>query len=213
MAEESTWGRKVKTWNPANRRYDFEPNDLLGLNMGRPRTWRLVAEIAAASLDRRIWGPLIEPRSSGVGLGVLTYQLERSAHAALQTDLGTPPSDERVEFLADEVIPKLRGSASMLILHGFGGRRWREWWPRDEKVIRAFLNYGGPIDWRWGTKIAGQPLEFLEVGQRRALYTRALNGPVPAPYKESVIRLVHDEPPTWPPSDGMSTRGQSRSSD
>ncbi len=201
MVEDSTWESNVKAWNPANRRYDFEPNDLLELNMGRPRTWRLVAEIAAGSLDRRAWGALLEPRSSGVGLGALAYQVERSAHAALRADLGTPPSDERVAFLADEVIPRLRDSSSTLILHGFGGRRWPEWWPRDEKLIRAFLNHGGPIDWRWETKIAGQFLEYLEVGQRRALYTRALNGPLPSAYKESVIRLVHDEAATWPPCD------------
>ena len=193
MAENSTWKSKVKAWNPANRRYDFEPNDLLELNMAPSRTWRLVAEIAAGSLDRRVWGPLVEPRGSGPGLGALAYQLDRSSHSALRADLGTPPSDERIAFLADEVISRLRDSSSTLILQGFGGRRWPEWWRQDEKLVRAFLAYSGPINWRWETKTAGQSLEFLEVGNRRVLYTRALNGPVPSAYKEAVIRLVHDE--------------------
>lgn len=98
MAEGSTWGRTAK-WNSEDRRYDFEPNDLLELNIGRPRTWRLVAEIAAGSLDRRVWGALVEPRSSRPGIGALAYQLERSAHAALQADRGMPPTDERLDFL------------------------------------------------------------------------------------------------------------------
>jgi len=200
MAEDSTWERNLKAWNSANRRYDFEPNDLLELNMGRARgTWRLVAEIAAGSRDRRAWGRLVEPRGASAGLGAVTYQLERSAHSALRSDLGTPPSQERVTFLADEVIPKLRNSSSTLILHGFGGHRWPEWWPRDEKLIRSFLSYRGPIDWKWQTKIAGQSLEFLEVGDRRAIYSRALSGPVPSAYSEAVIRLVDDEVASWPP--------------
>jgi hypothetical protein len=193
MAENSTWERKVMAWDAANRRYDFEPNDLLELNMARPRTWRLVAEIAAGSLDRGVWGPLVEPRGSGPGLGALAYQLDRSAHAAVRADLGTPPSDERVAFLADVVISRLRDSSSTLIIHGFGGRGWPAWWAQDEKLIRAFLDFNEPINWKWETKTAGQSLEFLEAGNRRVLYTRALSGPVPRAYKETVIRLVHDE--------------------
>lgn len=109
-------------------------------------------------------------------------------------------------FLAHEVIPELRKSSSTLILHGFGGNRWHKWWPRDEKLIQSFLDYAGLIDWKWETKIAGQPLEFFQVGHRRALYARALNGPVPSAYKEAVIRMVHDESVHWPPS--ISSNGQ-----
>jgi len=55
MAAGSTWGTKVADWTLPRRRYDFEPNDLLQLNMGRPRTWRILAEVASGSTDRAAW--------------------------------------------------------------------------------------------------------------------------------------------------------------
>lgn len=199
MAAGSTWGTKVADWTLPRRRYDFEPNDLLQLNMGRPRTWRILAEVAAGSTDRVAWNTLIDDPRRGVGLGALTYQIERSAHSALRATLGTPPTPSRLNFLANEVIPRLRLSASTLLLHGFGGSRWKEWWPADERLIQAFVSQPTSIPFTWEHKVGGQSLEFLEADGRRVIYSRALNGAIPRAYKELVIGLVHDPTPPWPP--------------
>ncbi len=161
MAEGSTWAANVKDWSLPVRRYDFEPNDLLQLNMGRPRTWRILAEVAAGSTDRGVWSALFDGRT-GIGLGALTYQIERSAHSALKATLGTPPTPVRLEFLTREVIPRLRASANTLLLHGFGGSRWKEWWPADERLIQAFIGSPDPIGFAWTHKVRGQSVEFAE---------------------------------------------------
>jgi hypothetical protein len=199
MAAGSNWGTKVKDWTLPRRRYDFEPNDLLQLNMGRPRTWRILAEVAAGSTDRAAWNALFDDPLRGVGLGAVTYQIERSAHSALEATLGMPPTPSRINFLANEVIPHLRMSASTLLLHGFGGSRWKEWWPADERLIQSFVGQTASIPFKWEHKVGGQSLEFLEADGRRVIYSRALNGAIPRAYKELVIGLVHDTKPPWPP--------------
>jgi hypothetical protein len=199
MGAGSTWVTTVADWSAPRRRYDFEPNDLLQLDMGRPRTWRLLAEIAAGSRDRARWGSLFEDPEHGVGLGALTYQIERSAHSALRATGGTPPTQDRLAFLTGEVLPHLRLSARTLILHGFGGGRWKEWWPADERFIQCFLGLQEPIPFAWAHKVGGQSIEFIKAAGHRAIYSRALNGAVPADYKDLVISLVHDPLPAWPP--------------
>ncbi len=200
MGSGSMWATKVNDWSAPRRRYDFEPNDLLQLNMSRPRTWRVLAEVAAGSRDRARWEPLFEDPEHGIGLGAWTYQLERSAHSALRATSGTPPTAERLDFLTSEVFPRVRGTAQTLLLHGFGGSRWKEWWPADEQLIRAFVGVDGAIPFTWTHKVGRQSIEFLEADGHRAIYTRALNGAVPTVYKELVISLVHDRSPAWPPT-------------
>jgi hypothetical protein len=208
MAVGSTWGAKVKEWALPRRRYDFEPNDLLQLNMGRPRTWRILAEVAAGSTDRVVWNTMFDNPERGVGLGAVTYQIERSAHSALQATLGMPPTPSRLNFLADEVIPRLRLSASTLLLHGFGGSRSKEWWPADERLIQAFVNSPASIPLTWEHKVGGQSIEFLEADGRRVIYSRALNGAIPRAYKDLVISLVHDPTPPWPPGRSSPSRSE-----
>ena len=138
----------------------------------------------------------------GVGLGALTCQLERSAHSALRATSGMPPTTERLDFLTSEAIPRLRDSAATLLLHGFGGSRWKAWWPADQHLIQAFLGHTEPIPFTWAYKVGRQPIEYVEAGGRRAIYSRALNGAVPTVYRDLVINLVHDPVPTWPPTSG-----------
>jgi hypothetical protein len=197
MSDGSTWATNVKDWGAAGRRYDFEPNDLLQLNMGRPRTWRILAEIAAPDSN---WPALFQTGTDAVGLGSLTYQIERSAHSALRAAAGTPPSPTRTNFLTTEVIPKLRDSANTLLIHGFGGGRWPDWWASDERLIKAFLGRGEAISFDFRHKVGRQPIEFVEEGDRRVIYSRALNGAVPRDYKQLVRRLVHDARAPWPPA-------------
>ena len=204
MAKGSSWASNVKDWSRPRRRFDFEPNDLLNLDMSKQRTWRVVAEVAAGSLDPARWRQLVDGAQDRIGLGALTYQIERSAHSALKATHGNPPSDARIRFLVDEVIPQLKRSSSTLILHGFGGSRWQEWWPQDQRLIQAFLDHDQPITWKWDSKVDGHSLEFKEWNDRRAIYSRALNGvgprwPSPV-YKETVIGLVHNERANWPPA-------------
>jgi hypothetical protein len=199
MAEGSTWGTNVKDWSRPVRRYDFEPNDLLQLNMGRPRTWRILAEVAAGSTDRGVWSALFDDPTRGIGLGALTYQIERSADSALKATLGTPPTPARLEFITREVIPRLHASANTLLLHGFGGSRWKEWWPADERLIQAFLGSADPIGFTWTHKVRGQSVEFAESGGNRVIYSRALSGTVSRDYKQLLIGLVHDHAAPWPP--------------
>jgi hypothetical protein len=204
MARASTWASSVSDWSTPRRRYDFEPNDLLNLDMSKQRTWRIVAEVAAGSLDPARWRQLVDGAQDQIGLGALTYQIERSAHSALKATHGNPPSDARVRFLVDEVVPHLKRSSAILVLHGFGGARSKQWWPQDQRLIQGFLDHGEPIAWKWDVKVDGQSLEFKELNGRRVIYSRALSGMAPrgpSPlYKETVIGLVHDERPVWPPA-------------
>jgi hypothetical protein len=197
ISDGSTWAAHVKDWDAAGRRYDFEPNDLLQLNMRRPRTWRILAEVAAPDSN---WSALFQSSAAAVGLGSLTYQIERSAHSALRAAAGTPPSPTRTNFLETEVIPKLRDSANTLLLHGFGGGRWPDWWASDERLIKAFLDREEVISFDFRHKVGRQSIEFIEEGDRRVIYSRALNGAVPYEYKQLVRRLVHDARAPWPPA-------------
>jgi hypothetical protein len=195
ISDGSTWATNVKDWDATRRRYDFEPNDLLQLNMGRPRTWRILAEIAATESN---WSALFQTGTAAVGLGSLTYQIERSAHPALRAAAGAPPSPTRTKFLETEVIPRLRDSAGTLLLHGFGSGRWPDWWASDERLIKAYLGREEVISFDFRHKVGRQSIEFIEEGDRRVIYSRALNGPVPREYKQLVRRLVHDARAPWP---------------
>jgi len=204
MAIGSSWAANVKDWFRPRRRYDFEPNDLLNLDMTKQRTWRIVAEVAAGSLEPARWRPLVDGVQDRIGLGALTYQIERSAHSALKATLGTPPSDARVKFMLNEVFPHLKRSSTTLILHGFGGAKSKQWWLQDQRLIQCFLDHEEPVALNWDVKIDGQSLEFKEANGRRVIYSRALSGEAPrgpsALYKQTVIGLVHDERPVWPPT-------------
>ncbi len=99
MAVGSTWGTKVKDWTLPRRRYDFEPNDLLQLNMGRPRTWRILAEVATGSTDRAAWNTMFEqPRTrSRLGRGHLSDRTERPFRAP--GDVGHAANTVTTQFL------------------------------------------------------------------------------------------------------------------
>jgi hypothetical protein len=198
MAEGSSWVNNVADWTAPRRRYDFEPNDLLQLNMGRPRTWRIVAEVAAVG-DGSEWRGLFHTGDAALGLGALTYQIERSARSALTAVAGSSPTPTRTEFLVADVIPRIRANANTLLLHGFGGGPWKDWWASDERLIQAFLGSDAHVPFDFSNKVGGQAIEFAEANEHRAIYTRALNGAVSAEYKRLVRDLIHRETAPWPP--------------
>jgi hypothetical protein len=175
---------------PSETALDFEPNDLLQLNMGRPRTWRILAQVAARSTDRRMWNDLFEDPMGGVGLGAITY---RSSEAPI------PPSRRPWAYrprLHDSTSWPRRSSRACaqarpkLLLDGFGGSRWKEWWRLDERLIQAFVGRPDPIRFTWERKVGAQSIEFLEADGRRVIYSRALNGAIPRKYKELLIGLA-----------------------
>jgi hypothetical protein len=65
-------------------------------------------------------------------------------------------------------------------------------------LIKAFLGRKGVISFDFRHKVGRQSIEFIEEGDRRVIYSRALNGAVPREYKQLVRRLVHDARAPWP---------------
>lgn len=103
------------------------------------------------------WRSLLESGTAELGLGAYAYQIDGSAIPPKKAREGRPPSDARMELLLDAVIPLLRATARVLLLQGFGGNRWLEWKPRDQRQIQAFLNLqSAPGLYGAWTKVGGR---------------------------------------------------------
>jgi len=190
IAKGSPWERKFD-----RRPFHIEPDDYIDVSrvprpgkkgVGVP-TWVQLAKVASRSRERAVWQRLLCDGPPDEGLGRRMYQLERSASISLAASGGRPPSDERLGFLVDYAIPRLRESAQVLLMHGFGGRSPREWQRADQAIASAFLGTGVTFDWQpaYNTWI----FHHGHSG-RRVVCSRALNGPVAGPYLDLVTELV-----------------------
>ena len=190
LVKDSAGWAKVD-WKPGLRRYDINPDDYVGVrNVRGSSTWELVAKVV--SPDPAVWQQLLGGHP-GPGLGALAYQIERSAVPAFKQLQGRPPTGERVQFMTDVVMPRLRNGAKVLLLHGFGGSLEMAWRPWDRAVIAAFLGipeFEVAVDWQ---RPAGTYLGFLERGDRRVIFARALSGAVSSDYISAVRQLVRPE--------------------
>jgi hypothetical protein len=137
----------------------------------------------------------IDPAKSG--LGERCYQIERSAASSLTAVGGAVPSPVRTEFLADAVIPRLRGTAKVLLAHGFGHRRQPQWNERTAHSASAFLGKRVTITWQQPRLVDGSWLELHDHHDRRFrfIWCRGLNSNVSGTLVNEVRRLVLERAP------------------
>jgi len=193
VVEGTSWlAATPGTWNSHNKRaWHLNPNDFIRVESRRGSpTWKVIAQVVApGSADG--WRQLLEGRLDDPGLGEHAYQIDRSAMPAMKSDQGQPPTEDRMTFLV-EAMGRLRNTANVLLLHGFGGRgRWKEWWPRDQRLIRAFLGWdeSQPLELGW-RKVGRHSLAALRDSDRCVVYSRALNW-VGYEYVEAVRAAIH----------------------
>ena len=169
-AEMEARGLPPEPWRPIH----IHPNDFDQVQVSKPfHTWCNLARVVAAR--EQDWRELMEVGASP-GLGDLLYQIERSGLPAKRSSDGAPPTLERPDWLVEEVIPSLRETANILLIHGFGNRA--AWTRNDLRLINAFLGYepGTPteVDWVNITSKRGDWLWSLAEGDHRVVWTRAL---------------------------------------
>jgi len=179
------------TWNSHNKRaWHLNPNDFIHVERRRGTpTWKVIAQVVAPGTADG-WRQLLEVRLDGPGLGEHAYQIDRSALPAMKSGQGQPPTEERMRFLV-EAMGRLREAAHVLLLHGFGGvGRWKEWWPRDRRLILTFLGWdeGQPLELEW-RKVGRHSLAALRDSDRCVVYSRALNW-VGSEYVEAVRAAI-----------------------
>jgi hypothetical protein len=169
-------------WRP----FHVHPNDLYQVQKDRGRqTWKVIADVVAPDpADPKA----VLRQGSDPGLGDLTYQIERSGLPAVRAAGGAKPSPARTEWLEQEVIPALRQTASVLIVHGYG-RNYRDWMPADKRLFEAFL--GRLVEIK-GETVAGEWLWHDSADGRLVIYCHALSGKVSRAYLGEVRRLVQD---------------------
>jgi hypothetical protein len=122
-------------------------------------------------------------------LGDLVYQIERSGLPARKVAGGAVPRTVRTDWLVAEVIPSLRQTVSVLLIHGLGNP-FRDWAPGDQRLIEAFLGQPMEIEEQ---NIAGKWLGHQKVDRRVVVYMKALAGPLHPAYLTAVRRLVQDQ--------------------
>ena len=146
----SEW--KIDDWSLPRRPYHLNPNDYIGVQRkGGRHTWRVVAAAVSSRSAELVEGSVAEP-----GLGERVYQIERSAAISKTAAGGRPPSPARTLFLCREVLPALRQTARVLLMHGFGAGDQRAWEERSAAMAAAFLGTNVTVDWR---KTAGSWIE------------------------------------------------------
>ena len=189
VLRESPWwtdlerqGLPPDPWRP----FHVHPNDLYQVQKDRGRqTWKVIADVVAPDpADPKA----VLRQGSDPGLGDLTYQIERSGLPAVRAAGGAKPSPARTEWLEQEVIPALRQTASVLIVHGYG-RNYRDWMPADKRLFEAFL--GRLVEIK-GETVAGEWLWHDSADGRLVIYCHALSGKVSRAYLGEVRRLVQD---------------------
>jgi len=112
-------GLPPEPWRPIHvHPNDFEQIQRRAVN----HTWCNLARVVADESEG--WRSLLDVGASPA-LGDLVYQIERSARGAKRSLDGHAPTDERTDWLVQEVLPELRKTARVLLLHGFGrGKGW-----------------------------------------------------------------------------------------
>lgn len=177
LLKDSSWwtqmearGLPPEPWRPVH----VHPNDFDQVQGSKPfHTWCNLARVVAPT--EQDWRELMKVGASP-GLGDLVYQIERSGLPARRSSEGAPPTLERTDWLVEEVVPVLRGTANILLIHGFGNSA--VWNRNDQRLINAFLGYepGTPmeVDWVKITPKRGDWLWSLVEGNHRVVWTRAL---------------------------------------
>ena len=126
LLKGSSWWAKMEArglppepWRPIH----IHPNDFDQVQVSKPfHTWCNLARVVAPS--EQDWRDLMTVGASP-GLGDLVYQIERSGLPAKRSSDGAPPTLERTDWLVEEVLPSLRKTANILLIHGFGnGAAW-----------------------------------------------------------------------------------------
>ncbi|MHB1526758.1 MAG: hypothetical protein ACYCZN_10850 [Candidatus Dormibacteria bacterium] len=180
LLKGSSWWAKMEARGlpPEIRRpIHIHPNDFDQVQVSKPfHTWCNLARVVAPT--EQDWRELMKV-GAGPGLGDLVYQIERSGLPAKRSSDGAPPTLERTDWLVEEVIPSLRETANILLIHGFGnGPAWNR---NDLRLINAFLGYepGTPteVDWVKITPKRGDWLWTLAEDDHRVVWTRALGWP------------------------------------
>lgn len=117
----------------------FRPSDATSGYLARPtayysvssgHTWRMVARVLGIEFER---------------LFDVTYQVERSATAALEARRGVAPTDERAEFLED-LLRTLSQTASHLVLHGRMNHD-EAWSGVNRRLAAAFAGVATGFEW------------------------------------------------------------------
>lgn len=199
LSRPSSWwpkwerrGLPPSPWRP----YHLQPNDLDQAQRGRgQRTWKVLAEVLTSNADR---ADADLRQGADPGLGDLCYQIDRSALPALRASRGSAPTAARLDWLEREVIPALRQTARVLIVHGYG-EKFRDWLPGDKRLFEAFL--GRAVDIQ-GRTVAGEWLWHDAFAGRTVIYCHALSSAIPAPYLEEVRQLVQRGLSATPPPSG-----------
>ncbi|MHB8330811.1 MAG: hypothetical protein ACYDEA_01270 [Candidatus Dormibacteria bacterium] len=193
LLQGSSWWAKMEArglpaepWRPIH----IHPNDFDQVQVSKPfHTWCNLARVVAPR--EQDWRDLMTVGASP-GLGDLVYQIERSGLPAKRSLDGAPPTLERTDWLVEEVIPSLRKTAGILLIHGFGNSPA---WPRNDlRLINAFLGYepGTPteVDWVRITPKRGDWLWSLAEGDHRVVWTRALGWPWRDEYMAAVRQAI-----------------------
>ncbi len=193
LLQGSSWWAKMEArglpaepWRPIH----IHPNDFDQVQVSKPfHTWCNLARVVAPR--EQDWRDLMTV-GAGPGLGDLVYQIERSGLPAKRSSDGVPPTLERTDWLVEEVIPSLRKTAGILLIHGFGNSPA---WPRNDlRLINAFLGYepGTPtdVDWVRITPKRGDWLWTLAEGDHRVVWTRALGWPWRDEYMAAVRHAI-----------------------
>ncbi len=187
LLRESPWSTDLERrglppdpWRP----FHVHPNDLYQVQKDRGRqTWKVIADVVAPDPDHP---DAVLRQGAEPGLGDLTYQIERSGLPALRAASGAKPTPARTVWLEQEVIPALRQTASVLIVHGYG-HDYRDWMPADKRLFEAFLGRPVAIE---GETFAGRWLWHDVADGRLVVYCHALSGAISSDYLDEVRRLV-----------------------
>jgi len=180
MMAGTSWVSKID-WSPRRRPFTVHPYDLFPPTHHGQHTWAVLARVV--SPDATDWRDLVWRPGTSPSLGDLAYQIERSAYPSKQRLRGRPPNTPRVNWLVTEVIPTLRQSARVILLHGGGGRRGNGWETVDLPLIRAFLGLEPQASPKFTWEHVGKTdLGHDEVDGRLAVSSRALSSAISAAY-------------------------------
>ncbi len=120
-------------WRPIH----IHPNDFDQVQQSYPfHTWCNLARVVAPVQEN--WRELMGVGATP-GLGDLVYQIERSGLPAKRSSDGAVPVPRRTDWYVDKVIPSIRTTAQILLIHGFGNSSG--WNRNDLRLINAFLGY------------------------------------------------------------------------
>lgn len=188
MMEGTVWTKDLD-WSIERRPFTVHPYDLFPPKRQGQHTWAVLARIVAP--DPSNWRDLVWNRAAQPALGDLTYEIERSAFPSKRQMGGRQPTSDRMRWMADDVVPWLRKTAKVLLLHGGGGRWSQAWETVDVPLIQAFLGTASNPwpDFVWES-IDMADLGHLETDGRLVVSSRGLSGAISGTYVARVRQLI-----------------------